>query len=563
MDGFVPLQVENPAEPGSYAYRYFTYGSGRDKHRKEFGSGAKLLSSSVDASAYIDEWSWVRKIFWGFTEKNLPLNGRVWMPEGKGPFPLVLMVHGNHRMEYFSDNGYGYLGELLASRGFIAISIDQNFLNYSSWSGIPEHDMTLRAWVLIHHLLQIQTFQNMPDSPFYQQVDLQRIALIGHSRGGQAAAMAADYTKWFAQDSSVAGMAGIDIQAVIGIAPTDKRVDGKTAVLHNMYYLVLHGAQDGDVTSFKGDRQYARSSYANGSERFKASLYIGEANHSQFNTDWGKTDSLPPRGLFLNRSNTMDASSQREIAKVYISAFLQTALRGNEQYIQLFRDYRYGRDWLPHAQYFSRFENGQFIQLTEFKRNSDKTTFAKDVSVEADGFTLWTVEEAKDRRGYKKGIHGVVLAWDEAGSYSMVVSDSFRDDTLTNRPESLIVSMANLEKDLPGSRNEPAPIPKIEVEVETGGTVSVRMPLDRFMPLSPQIYTKYTRIPWFDDIMRNGKYSESAEPVFQTYELPLHSFKQLNADFQPEDITKITLYFSGGPGKVMIDDIGLMTYPAP
>ena len=39
--------------------------------------------------------------------------------EGAGPFPLVLIVHGNHDMAEFSDPGYEYLGELLASRGFI------------------------------------------------------------------------------------------------------------------------------------------------------------------------------------------------------------------------------------------------------------------------------------------------------------------------------------------------------------------------------------------------------------------------------------------------------------
>lgn len=53
----------------------------------------------------------MKEMFWGFDEENLPLNGRVWMPEGDGPFPLVLMVHGNHLMEDFSDAGYDYLGK--------------------------------------------------------------------------------------------------------------------------------------------------------------------------------------------------------------------------------------------------------------------------------------------------------------------------------------------------------------------------------------------------------------------------------------------------------------------
>ena len=85
-------------------------------------------STAVDASAYITKWSNLKTKFWGFDEHALPLNGRVWMPEGEGPFPLALIVHGNHLMEDFSDGGYGYIGELLASKGIIAVSVDENFL---------------------------------------------------------------------------------------------------------------------------------------------------------------------------------------------------------------------------------------------------------------------------------------------------------------------------------------------------------------------------------------------------------------------------------------------------
>jgi len=41
----------------------------------------------------------------------------------------VLVVHGNHSTEDCSDPGYDYLGELLASRGIILASVDENFIN--------------------------------------------------------------------------------------------------------------------------------------------------------------------------------------------------------------------------------------------------------------------------------------------------------------------------------------------------------------------------------------------------------------------------------------------------
>jgi hypothetical protein len=66
---------------------------------------------------------------------SLPINTRVWYPEGDGPFPLALIVHGNHNMQDYSDPGHEYLGELLASKGIILASVDENFINYS-WSDI-------------------------------------------------------------------------------------------------------------------------------------------------------------------------------------------------------------------------------------------------------------------------------------------------------------------------------------------------------------------------------------------------------------------------------------------
>jgi hypothetical protein len=50
-------------------------------------------------------------------------------------------------MKDFSDPGYAYLGELFASRGFIAVSVDENFLN-----GDIRSENDARAYVLLEHL---------------------------------------------------------------------------------------------------------------------------------------------------------------------------------------------------------------------------------------------------------------------------------------------------------------------------------------------------------------------------------------------------------------------------
>ncbi len=126
-----PLDLPDPSLPGKFDVMTITYGSGKDLRRPEYGTAVDLVSRSVDASSFVQGWEgvagWALRQYWGFDLDNLPLNGRVWFPVGDGPYPLVLVVHGNHRQEDFSDPGYAYLGEHLASRGMIVVSVDENF----------------------------------------------------------------------------------------------------------------------------------------------------------------------------------------------------------------------------------------------------------------------------------------------------------------------------------------------------------------------------------------------------------------------------------------------------
>ncbi|MCQ6560787.1 poly(ethylene terephthalate) hydrolase family protein [Paenibacillus mendelii] len=551
----LPLELDNPALPGELGVRYFTYGSGEDQHRDEFAGSADLITPSADASAYITKWSWIRSLFWGFDEKELPVNGRVWMPEGKGPYPLVLIVHGNHLMEQFSDTGYAYLGELLASRGFIAVSVDENFLNYSVWGSIPNQDMKVRAWMLLKHLQQLAAFNEQGETPLFNRINLDQVAMIGHSRGGQAVAMAADKSRWFASDTSLDGLDDVHIQAVVAIAPTDKQVDKTSAHLKDTYYMTIQGAMDGDVNNFYGDRQYGRSSFQTNSERFKTTLYIGEANHSRFNTSWGTMDDSLPGGLLLNRK-MMDASEQREAAKVYISAFLETALHGNHAYEELFRDYRKGSEWLPEATYFNRFESGSFTELARYDEDRDKTAVTANSNVEAAG-VKWTEADALDRERRNKGTRGVILEWDagKSGSYTITLSDAYRQRLSRNERDVLMFSMANLERDL-WEEWDAVPQPDVEVELETVNGSRVTLPLTEFMAVLSPPRSQFTIAPWMERLIKDGKYKESSEPVFQTYRLPLERFEQAGFAIPADQLASITFHLQGGPGKIMLDDIG-------
>jgi hypothetical protein len=149
------LQVADPSTPGAYPVRTLFYGAGSDIRRPEYGPSVAIKTHTVDASEFFKDFKgwkrWARRKYWGFDMDKLPLNGRVWYPDGPGPFPLALIVHGNHEMTDFSDPGYAYLGELLASRGFILASIDENFLNSGLFHDPPKQQ-PVRGWMLREHL---------------------------------------------------------------------------------------------------------------------------------------------------------------------------------------------------------------------------------------------------------------------------------------------------------------------------------------------------------------------------------------------------------------------------
>src|ERR1043166_7726202 len=108
------LDAPNPADRGPYAVKTLYYGSGTDRQRRYYRDSVAIKTKSVDASPFVSmspDQAEDRKKYWGFDAKAFPINGRVWYPDGPGPFPLVLVVHGNHDMKDFSDPGYAYRSE--------------------------------------------------------------------------------------------------------------------------------------------------------------------------------------------------------------------------------------------------------------------------------------------------------------------------------------------------------------------------------------------------------------------------------------------------------------------
>ncbi len=418
------LELPDPGEPGPYRVHTLTYGSGDDV-RSEFGDEADLKTVPIDAKPFVNRIKgWKAKLrnrYWGFDRRAFPINGRVWYPQGEGPFPLVLIVHGNHSMRDYSDPGYGYLGELLASRGFILVSVDENFLN-GDWTDNYRTENDARGWVLLEHLKVWRDWNGDEGNPFQGKVDLDRIALMGHSRGGEAVAVAAAFNRLshYPDDANVSFDYGFAIRGVVAIAPVDGqyRPTDQYTPLSDIDYLLLHGSHDGDVSSFSGDRTWKRIVLSPGSREFKTSLYVYRANHGQFNTVWGDSDWGMPGGLMLNRKALLEGEEQRRVARVWISGFLETVLHGRAEYRPMFQDWRRARQWLPETYYISRYADASVRYVCDYGEDIDVTTGTlPGTHLEGARLATWREEDIGFRSGSSlRDNQAVYLGWRSAAA---------------------------------------------------------------------------------------------------------------------------------------------------
>ena len=548
--------LSHPAEAGPYDVLELTYGSGTDRHRSEYGADVDITTDSVDVSPMVGKpmapVMWLRDTFWGFGLDEVPLNARVWYPDGDGPFPLVLVVHGNHMMDDFSDPGYDYLGELLASRGYIVASIDQNFLNGGGFiEGIlgglrTENDA--RAYLLLRHLSLWHAWNETEGHPFAGMVDTENIGLIGHSRGGEAAAIAAafNHLPFHPGNADITFDFGYSIRSIIAIAPSDGQFMPRRqrTELSDINYLVLQGSADSDVRSFQGARQYDRVSLTEDSDFFKAAVYIYGANHGQFNTRWGRIDQSFSR-LFLDRSNIMPEDVQELTAKAFISSFLEDTLRGHREYRQLFTDPPVRRYWLPDTFSHIQYLDGAAMIVADFEEDMDLTTLTVEGGTAfGENLVSWREEPLELGPGTLRGSTSVRLAWDVEregeGVYTLVLPEGFAEQMDAT---SLTFAVANVS---PGR----APVDFTIVVRDSAGE-EASLPLSHIAALPPPPQYRMFKRPLGVEFL--------SEPVFSTYAFLLSDFSAANGAFDPRAIAEIRFLFDNASGAVYLDDVGLCT----
>ncbi|WP_395659517.1 hypothetical protein [Nocardioides sp.] len=204
-----------------------------------------------------------------------------------GPRPLVLFLHGRHSVCYDPDDetadgswpcqpplqeipsqlGYDYIQQVLASQGYATVSIRVNGINAQDYR-LPDGGADARAAIVEQHL------DHWADIAAAHQVDLDRVVLVGHSRGGEGVDRAS---------IEIPLSAPYRIVGQVLIAPTD--FGNQTAPF--VPTVTLLPFCDGDVSDLEGQRftDVARD-LTTGDTSLKSSVLVMGANHNFFNTEW-------------------------------------------------------------------------------------------------------------------------------------------------------------------------------------------------------------------------------------------------------------------------------------
>jgi hypothetical protein len=222
---------------------------------------------------------------------------------GAGPFPLVIFLHGISSTCYDptgksfpgtwnpdgsgcsagvplpSYRGYSYIGEVLASHGYIVASISANGITAAEHFTIGE--LGARAYLIEEHLRIWDGFNHFGStsdpqpfaSGFIGKVDMSRIGTAGHSRGGDGVAM---------HYALFNGASPYHVRAVFPIASTNSGEQ-----LPDVNLGVLTGYCDDQLLSMDGLLYFDRARYLDPADESTKYTFLSlGSNHLYFNTVW-------------------------------------------------------------------------------------------------------------------------------------------------------------------------------------------------------------------------------------------------------------------------------------
>jgi hypothetical protein len=279
-----------------------------------------------------------------------------------GPFPVLVLLHGRHATCFNgsgaaflewpcaanhqpipSYKGYDYFSQVIASNGYIVVSVSANGVNAVD-NSVFDLGALARAELMQKHLDILKQFNTTGGAPFgtkfVGKLDLTRVGTMGHSRGGEGV------VRHYVLNNAAGAPYGI--KAVFPLAP----VDFNRFVVNNAALNVLLPYCDGDVSDLQGVHFYDDARYnVPGDQAPKHYELVMGANHDFYNTVWSPSSSVPgaandwlsfvpggpsdPQCGTVNGNQRLTEAQQRGTGLAYMSAFFRAYVGGETQFIPI------------------------------------------------------------------------------------------------------------------------------------------------------------------------------------------------------------------------------------
>jgi dipeptidyl aminopeptidase/acylaminoacyl peptidase len=129
---------------------------------------------TIEITHHITQTETFAKYLIRYPSDDLTITAMMNVPEGDGPFPVVILNHGYIApSRFWSGADTWRAADHLASHGYLTISPD-----FRGWGGSDEGDNFFRTGLVIDVLNLVSSL------PSLSQADVQRVAMWGHSMGG-------------------------------------------------------------------------------------------------------------------------------------------------------------------------------------------------------------------------------------------------------------------------------------------------------------------------------------------------------------------------------------------
>lgn len=505
-------------------------------------SDADIISKTINLTGYASQsgaMGYVKKRYQGYDLDAVPIRGQIWYPKEVNNCPTLFIVHGNHDYREESYLGYRYLGEYLAAYGYVVVSIDENACNFLN----NENDA--RAILLLENIAAVLEYNKQPNYLIYQKIDATRLALAGHSRGGEAISIA-----YLFNNESVNPNNGemhlnyhFDIQGLIAIAPTidQYKPTNKSVVLEDVNYLIIHGSNDQDLYNFSGMKQYKNIHFTGKGEYIKTALYCAGCNHGQFNSRWGLYDQTGLYSRVLNVKNFVSEADQQRIAEIFIKTFLDCSLRKETTHIKLLEDYHRYKAYLPRTLYVQSYQTSDFTTLCNFEEDTSLVTGTLEgVTLQVEGGNIWT--EGLYPIEAMQSNSAIYLQWNN----NIVPTLTIMTPTINMANGALQFDIMNLRENF---EEDEAQLLEGYIKIVDATNKEAEVLLSECGTIYPAFLVRLNKLQY---VLDEKEYKHQ----FQTVSIPSERFKENNPEIDLTQIISIKITLTDQEGIVAIDEIG-------